>query len=155
MKRTNKALLLVSILFISAFSTVDAQAQSVNSRFEGTWVLDSVQVKEVSTTGVAEKKLSGDDKDFFGRWMWQLTIGSDRKITFTDRSGQGTSSALYTIKDRNGNSATLITDSTGDIEKRIQLLSENLMIITQPFTILGVNMEKIDITWKMYYRKIK
>ena len=155
MKQRYKVLMLiVSIFFISAFSTVDIHAQNVNKGFEGIWVMDSLQVKEVMPDSIAEKTiLPSDNTHFFGSWMWQLSIGSDRKLTFTDRSGQSTSSASYTIKDRNGNAATLITDSTGDIEKRVQLTSENIMTVTQSFTILGENMQNIDVTWKMFYRK--
>jgi len=156
MKRTYKSLLLLfSIFFVAAFSAIDMKAQSTNSGFEGTWILDSVQVKEVGPDNIVEKTLPGDDIDFFGNRMWQLTIGGDGMLSYTDSSRQNTSSVSYTIKDRIGNAATLTTDSTGDVEKRIQLLSENLMTVTQSFTILDVNMQNIDITWKMYYSRIK
>ena len=156
MKRAYKSLLLLfSIFFMTAFSAIDMQAQSANSGFEGTWVLDSVQIKEVGPDNIVEKTLPGDNNDFYGSRMWQLTLGSDGKLSYMDKSGQNTSSIPYTIKNKNGNAATLITDSTGDVEKKIQLLSENTMLVTQSFTIMGVNMENIDITWKMYYSKIK
>ena len=70
MKRTYKSLLLLfSIFFLAAFSANDVKAQSANSWFEGTWILDSVQIKEVRSNNIVEKTLPGDDIDFFGSRM--------------------------------------------------------------------------------------
>ena len=156
MKRTYKSLLLqFSIFILTAFSAIDMQAQSANSGFEGVWVLDSVQIKEVGPDNIVEKILPGDDIDFYGNWMWQLTLSSDGILSYMDRSGQNTPSVPYIIKNKTGNTATLIIDSTGELEKKIQLLSKSVMTITHSFMIIDGETRNIDTSWKMYYSKIK
>ena len=154
MKRTYKTLLLiVSILFISAFPAVDMQAQSVDSRFEGTWVLDSLQVNEIMPDGDIQKiALHGDDNGFIITWMRQITLDDRGTLLYNEDGNPNVSDASYVIEDMNGDTATLKINKVPEyIELKIQLLSESSMLITHSFT----TMQDMDISCRMYYSKSK
>ena len=155
-KRTFKALLLlISIFFLYAFSVVDMQAQSVNSGFEGTWVLDSVQVKEVMPESIIEKTvLPGDDNEYIINRMWQITLDIHGRLFYKVYGSQDISDATYVIEDRSGDTATLVFKSPPIYSIfKTQLLSQSSMIMTHSFTI-GRDMKDIEVFYKMFYRKI-
>ena len=155
MKRINKALLLLCSLFLAvAFPGVDMQAQSVNSAFEGTWVLDSVQVKEVMPNSIVEKTvLPGGKSKFNEIWMWKFTLKSNEKASYVEESGNIISDIPFRVDDMNDNSATIIFTGITNYKKlNIQLLSDKTMLITDALS-SKYNLQDIDISWKMFYHK--
>ena len=155
MKRTYKALLLIiSILFISAFPAVDMQAQSINSGFEGVWVLDSVQVKEVMPDSIIQKTvLPGGDSKFSFIWFSQMTLDAKGVLVYTENGSRNSSSAPYKITEKNGNLATLTISILPEYRiLKVQLLSEKTLLVTQTFS-SEYDMKNIDITLNMYYHK--
>ena len=152
MKRTNIALLLiVSILLTSAFSAVNMQAQRV---FEGTWVLDSVQVKEIMPDSIIQKTvLPGGDSKFSQSWMQRFTLENGGKASYTDEVNGTISNVPYAIEERNGNNATIVINGVPDYKVlKTQLLSDNTLLLTVSFT-TGYKLKAIEVLWKMYYRK--
>jgi len=155
MKRIKKALLLLCCLFLAvAFPAVDMQAQGVNSGFEGTWVLDSVQVKEVMPDSIIQKTvLPGGDSKFSQSWMLQFTLNAGGKASYTEAGNRTISNVSYTIEERNGNNATIIIDGVPDYKiLNTQLLSNNTLLFTVSFS-TGYNLKDIDVSWEMYYHK--
>ena len=155
MKRTFKTfLLLTNIFLLFAFPAVDMQAQSINSGFEGTWVLDSVQVKEVMPDSIVEKTvLPGDDSKFNFIWFSQMTLDAKGVFFYKENGGRNIIKASYKVEDENGNKATLtINMSPGYRELKVQLLSEKTLLATQTFS-SEYDMKNIDIVWNIYYHK--
>jgi len=156
MKRLFKTfLLLTSIFLLFVFSSVNVQAQSDNSGLEGTWVLDSVQVKEVTSDNIVEKTvLPGDDNEFIINRMWQITLDVHGRLFYKVYGSQDISDATYIIEDRSGDTATLVFKSPPIYSIfKTQLLSKSSMIMTHSFTI-GRDMKDIEVFYKMFYRKI-
>ena len=155
MKRTFKALLLIGLSILSAFTAIELQAQNSNqSDFEGAWVLDSVRVKEVVLDSIVEKTvLPGDVSEFNNNWMLQFTLRADGKASYTEIGNRTISGIPYSIENRNGNNATLIIDGVPDYKiLSVQLLSKNAMLFTLSFS-SGYEMKDIEVYWKMYYHK--
>ena len=154
LKRTYKALLLiVSLLFISAFPAVDIQAQSINSRLEGTWVLDSVQVKEVTSESISERTfLPEEDNKYNNNWMMQFTLNTGGFSSFMEKKGITIADIPYTIERKSGNTATLTICGVDYKVLNVELLSDKTMLITHAYT-TEENPQVTDISWKMYYRK--
>lgn len=155
MRYTFKALFTGGVLlFLAVFSNVKLSAQNqIVPECIGTWILDSVQVREIMPDSIVEKTLPGDDINFYGNWMWQLILDSKGHISYTDSRMQNTSSAPYTIKDRNGNTATLTIDITGDYSMKIQMLSESSMLAIYSYKTINNKMQNVEIFWNMYYCK--
>ena len=154
MKRTFRALfLLVGMFFINVFLTFDMHAQeNHHPEFEGTWVLDSVQVKEIVQSNIVEKTvLPGDNYEFDNFWMHQLTLNNGM-ATYTDKIGCIIADIPYFIKDINDNTATLIINGVDYKVLSVQLLSSEIMLITQSLT-TGDDTQVINIFWKIYYHK--
>ena len=155
MKRTFKALLLtVSFFFASALSVTGVQAQNnSNSGFEGTWILDSIQVKEIMPDGIRQKTvLHGDDNEFIINCMWQITMDGRGTLLYNEYGNPNVLDAPYVIEDRNGDTATLKINRMPNYKVlKIQLLSESSMLITHSFA----TMQDMDISCRMYYSKSK
>ena len=158
MKQTFTTLLLIiSLLFIPALSIIGVQAQSnSHSWFEGTWVLDSIQVKETTPDGVRQKTvLQGDDNEFAINWMWQIMLDGQGTLLYREDDNQNFSSTPYIIEGRNENTATFIIANITpgrEIILKVQLLSANSILMTHSFTTKH-DMLDIDISCKMYYSK--
>ena len=135
-----------------AFSTVYMQAQNLHPKFEGTWVLDSVQVKEVMPNSIVEKTVmpEGDSK-FNEIWMWRFTL--NEKASYAGKSGNIISNIHYRVDDMSYNSVTItFTGITNYKKLNIQLLSDEVMLITDSFS-TKYNQQDIVISWKMFYHK--
>ena len=156
MKHSFKALLLiVSLFFASAFSAIEMRAQNnLHPEFEGTWVLDSIQVNEIMPDGIKQKTvLQGDYNEFIINWMWEITLNGHGTLLYKEGVNQNFSSCPYIIEDRNENTATLrINKMPGYKIVKVQLLSESSILITHSFT-TEHDMQDIDISCKMYYSK--
>ena len=154
MKRINKALLLLCSLFLAvAFPGVDMHAQGVNSGFEGTWVLDSVQVKVVTSESISERTfLPEEDNKYNNNWMMQFTLNTDGVSSFTKKNGVTAADIPYIIEGKNGNTATLIFSVVDHKVLNVELLSDKAMLINSAYTI-EENSQATDISRKMYYRK--
>ena len=155
MKRVYKALLLrISIFLLFAFSTIDMQAQNNHSEFEGTWVLDSVQVKEIVGDNVMQKTvLPGEECKFNHSWMLQFTLNTNGKASYSEENNRTISDRPYSVEGKTGNRATLIIDGVPDYKiLNTQLISAKSMLISISFT-TGYEMKDIEVYWEMYYRK--
>jgi len=154
MKRLFKTfLLLTSIFLLFVFSSVNAQAQSANSRFEGTWVLDSVQVKEVTSESISERTfLPKEDNKYNNNWMMQFTLNTDGVSSFTEKNGIKISDIPYKIERKSGNTAILTIQGVDYKVLNMELLSDKTMLINSAYT-TEENSQVTDISWKMYYRK--
>ena len=150
MKRIIKAL--IFILF--AFSAADMQAQSANSVFEGTWVLDSVQVKEIVGDNVMQKTvLPGEECKFNHSWMLRFTLNANGKASYSEKNNRIVSDVPYLVEDKTRNSANLIINGAPDYKiLNTQMISAKSMLISISFT-TGYEMKDIEVAWKMYYRK--
>jgi len=155
MKRINKALLLiVSILFISAFQGVDMQAQRINSGLVGTWVLDSVRVKVVTSESKSERTfLPEEDNKYNNNWMMQFTLNTDGVSSFTEKNGIPIAGIPYIIEEKSRNTAKLTIQWVDYKEFDVGLLSDKALLITHAYT-TEENSQATDISWKMYYRKL-
>ena len=154
MKQTFKALLISMFAAISLLAfDIHAQEKS-HSNFEGTWILDSVQVKEVMSGNIEEKTvLPGGYSKFNNNWMFQFTLNADGKASYTEADKRTISDIQYTINNKNGNSATLNIDGVPDYKiLNAQLLSNNIMLFTISFS-SGYELKDIEVFWKMYYHK--
>ena len=154
MKRIKKALLLLCCLFLAvAFPAVDMHAQGANSRFEGTWVLDSVQVKKVTSESIYERTfLPEEDNKYNNNWMMQFTLNTDGVSSFTKKNGVAIADIPYIIEGKNGNTARLIISGVDYKVLNVELLSNKTMLINSAYT-TEENSQVTDISWKMYYRK--
>ena len=156
MKQTFKTLLLtVSLFFLSALSAIGVQAQSnSHSWLEGTWVLDSIQVKETTPDGVRHKTvLQGDDNEFIIDWMWQITLDGQGTLSYKNEDSSNMSNVPYIMEDRNGDMATLIIiNTTPYMVLQAQLLSENSMLMVHTYTITHGTHDQ-EISCRMYYSK--
>ena len=131
--------------------------------WEGVWVLDSVQVKEIMPDSIVEKTvLPGERALLDAHWMNRFKLDTDGKASYTevahslltDEQSYAVTNAPYELTDRIDNSATLIINSVPEYKiLNIQLLSGYLMCIKQSFT-TGYNRYDIEISWKMYYRRM-
>ena len=147
-------MLLFSIFFLTAFSAIDIKAQSTNSGFEGTWILDSVQVKEIVEGNVMQKTvLPGEDCKLNDNWMLQFTLDSNGKASYTEKNNHTISDVPFAVENKTGNKATLIIDGVPEYKVlNVQLTSANSMLISISFT-TGYEMKDIEVFWKMYYIK--
>jgi hypothetical protein len=156
MKRAFKALLLIiSIFFVSALSVADIKAQNnLHPEYEGTWVLDSVQVKEVMPDSIVVRTvLPGGESKFNNSWMLQFTLNANGKASYSGKNKRTISDRPYSIEGKTGNIATLIINGIIDHKKlNTQLISAKSMLISNSFT-TGYKMKDIEVSWKMYYRK--
>ena len=147
-------MLLFSIFFFAAFSAIDAQAQNANSGFEGTWILDSVQVKEIMPDSIINRTvLPGGYSKFNNSWMLQFTLNANGKASYTEINNRTVRDIPYTITDTNGSSATLTINGIPDYKiLNAQLLSDNVILLTISFS-TGYKLKDIEVSWKMYYSK--
>ena len=156
MKQTFKAFLLIfSLFFVSAFSAIEMRAQTnFHPEFEGTWILDSIQVNEIMPDGIKQKTvLYGDYNEYIIDWMWQITLDGQGTLLYKEDGNRNYSNAPYIIKDRNGDTATLVINKMPDYKiLKAQLLSESSMLIIHYFTTKH-DTQDIDISCKMYYSK--
>jgi hypothetical protein len=155
----NKQLMTVALLFFISFFlfpfTKSFAQDILHPEFEGTWVLDSVQVKEVLPNSAVQKTvLSGESSNFSGTWMLQFTLKAEGKADYKEINKEITNVA-YLVKDINGNKATLNIDGVPDYKVLdAELLSGNALLITHSF-IAGYNLQDIEVSWKMFYHKSK
>ncbi|MDR2915622.1 MAG: hypothetical protein LBV74_12445 [Tannerella sp.] len=153
---TFKALFTGSVLFfLITFSNFKISAQDhIFPEFVGTWTLDSVQVTEVMPDSTIQKTvLPGQSSKFNDSWMWQFTLDTEGKAAYKQSGNNLISNILYYIKDKSGNAATLIIDGVPDYKiLNVQLLSENILLVTQSFS-TGYNLHDIDVSWRMHYHK--
>ena len=155
MKRTFTTLLLaISLLFIPTLSIIGVQAQSnSHSGFEGTWVLDSIQVEETTPDGVKQKTvLHGEDNGFAINWMWQITLDGQGTLSYKSEGSSYVSNVSYVIENRDGNTATLTLNTTLHTVLQTQLLSETSMLMIHTYTITHGTHDQ-EISSKMYYSK--
>lgn len=156
MKHIFKALLIQGVLYSATlFFNFGASAQSrIFPELEGSWILDSVQVKEAMPDSFIQKTvLAGEACKFNDYWMLKLTLNSDNKASYTEAKERTISDVPYNIKDKAGNNATLIIDGVPDYKiLNIQLIPDNILIINHSFR-TGYNFQDIDISWKMYYHR--
>jgi len=154
MKRTYKSLLLLfSIFFLTAFSAIDMKAQSTNSGFEGTWILDSVQVKEVGPDNIVEKTvLPDEDYEFNNIWMHHFTLDANGKASYKEKNDCIISDIPFSIEDIKGNTATLIINGVDYKVLNVQLLSDKKMLINHSLT-TGDEILVINVFLKIYYHK--
>jgi hypothetical protein len=156
--RIYKHLVTVSWLFFFSlflFPSANSFAQSsLYPEFEGVWILDSVQVKEILPESVVQKTvLPGGRSNFDGNWMWQFTLNAGGKADYTETGNRTISDVHYFIKDKQGNVATLIIDGVPDYKiLSVALLSDNTLLYAHSFT-TGYNLQNIEVSWKMYYHK--
>ena len=151
----------VAILTIGMLSFGAMLAQTL--AWEGVWVLDSVQVKESMPESVVEKTvLPGGQALFNGNWMTRFELNAEGKASYTEvgfsewkkEQSYIIADVPYELKDMAGNTATLIIDGITDRKVlNISMISDNMMFIEQSFT-SGYNRREIEISWKMYYRRI-
>ena len=133
--------------------------------WEGVWVLDSVQVKEIMPDSIVKKTvLPGERALLDTNWMNRLELDTDGKASYTEVS-IGTlpveqpyffTDIPYEMSDVAGNTATLIIDGVPDnkILNR-QWLSDSSMVISHSFTTrMSGYSSDVEISWKMYYRRI-
>ena len=156
MKRTFKVLLLIAGMFcITAFFTVDTHAQeNLHPEFEGTWVMDSVQVKEVMPDSIVEKTVLPGGRSKFDRiWVWQFSLGANGKVSFLRNDGHTISDIPYSIEDMRENMATLYFNAVTDFRKFNAHFTSGKMIATEYFT-TEYEQKDIEVSWKMYYSKI-
>ena len=154
MKQAFKALwLLVGVYSILAFSAVDLYAQETFP-IEGTWKLDSVQVKEIVQDNVMQKTvLPSEECNFNHTWMLQFTLNPNGKASYTGENNHTISDVPYFVEDITGNRATLIIDGVPEYKiLKMQLTSTNAMLISISF-ITGYDMKDMEVGWEMYYRK--
>ena len=154
MKRTFNTFLLLKCMFLLlAFPAVDMQAQSVDSRFEGTWVLDSVQVKEVMPDSISERTfLPKEDNKYNNNWMMQFTLNTDGVSSYMEKNGITIANIPYIIERKSVNTAALTIQGVDYKVLNIELLSDKALLITHAYT-TEENPQVTDIFWKMYYRK--
>ncbi len=156
---------LVIFLLLSSFSMtmgISAFAQQLN--LEGVWVLDSVQVKEVTPDRIIEKTVLPDKRALFDTyWMSLFKLDAGGKASYTE-VGTGTlpaerpyffSDVPYEIKDIAGSTATLIISSVPDNKiLNVRLLSDNTLVINHSFiTRMTAYLHDVEVLWKMYYHK--
>lgn len=164
MKHLFKVLLMQGVLhFAVLFFSFGASAQSnIFPELEGTWILDSVQVKESITDSIFEQTvLSGNDVNASGDWMWQLTFVANEQSLYTYKNNYKTldtpiikDKISYTLEGINENTVTLIINRTADYRAlKIQQLSGNILLITRSFTTVKNDIQDINVFWKMYYHK--
>ena len=154
MQRTYKSLLLLfSIFFLAAFSANDVKAQSANSGFEGTWILDSVQIKEVMPDNIVEKTvLPSEDCKFNNIWMQHLTLDTNGKASYKEKSDCIITNIPFSIERIKENTATLIINGVDYKVLNVQLLSDKKMLINHSLT-TGDDILVIDVFFKIYYHK--
>lgn len=165
MKHTFKALLMQGVLYLVGlfFSSGVSAQNNIFPELEGTWVLDSIQVKEIMPDSIFEQTvLSGDDINFSSDWMWQLTFATNEQLLYTYYRNRHKSSETpiikekipYTSKNTRKNTTTLIIDRTADYRVlEIQLISKNTLLITHSFSTQKNDIQDIDVSWNMYYHK--
>ena len=153
MKRTFKALLISMFAAISLLAfDIHAQEKS-HSNFEGTWVLDSVQVKEIMPDGIKEKTvLPDDDYEFDNIWMQQFTLNADGMASYKDKIGCIMADIPYLIDNKIDNETTLTIEGIDYKVLSVRLLSNKTMLITHSLT-SGDDTQVINIFWKIYYHK--
>ena len=156
MKRVFKALLLIiSIFFISALSVADIKAQNnLHPEYEGTWVLDSVQIKEVMPDSIVAKTvLPGEECKFNHFWMLRFTLNANGKASYSEKNNRIVSDVPYLVEEKTRNSANLIINGAPDYKiLNTQMISAKSMLISISFT-TGYEMKDIEVAWRMYYRK--
>jgi len=152
MKQTFKALLLIfSLFFVSAFSAIEMRAQNnIHSNFEGTWVLDSVQVKEVVRDNIVEKTvLPSENYNLGDSWLLRFTLDANKNASYTDKKGNTTSNILYIEE---GFAVTFAISPVETKVLNIQTISDRTILITHTFT-TEYDSNTVNVLWKMYYHK--
>ena len=152
MKQTFKALLPIVGIFLVSVIGVQAQSNS-HSGFEGTWVLDSIQVKETTPDGVRQKTvLHGEDSEYIINWMCQITLDGQGTLFYKNEGSSDMSHVSYVIENRDGDTATLTINTTLRMVLKVQLLSETSMLMTRSYTITHGTHDQ-EISCRMYYSK--
>ena len=133
--------------------------------WEGGWVLDSVQVKAIMPDSIVEKTvLPGERALLDANWMNRFKLDTDGKASYTevaigilpDDRPYFFTDIPYEMRDVAGNTATLIIDGVpGNKILNIQWLSDSNMVISHSFTTrMSGYSNDVEISWKMYYRRI-
>ena len=157
MDSKKKQMMITIIVMFSLLARDFASAQDITPfpEMQGTWVLDSVQVKEVTPDSIVQKTVLPDEhRNFNGSWMQRFTLDTDGKASYAEIAGFTVTDVPYAIKDKDGNAATLIIDGVPEYKiLSVQLLSSDVMRISISF-ITGYNLKDIEVDWKMFYRKL-
>ncbi len=163
MRYTFKALFIGSIVFFcTIFLNVKLSAQDhIPSQFVGTWALDSVQVKEVMPDDIIQKTvLPGQNSNFNSNWMQELTLVAEKQLLYMNNNLNSSNTPIineqipYTIEEIKENVATIVINRTADYRiLKIQQYSQNALLITQSFTTTNSNMQRVEVSWKMFYHK--
>ena len=158
-----KVMKIIAILIIGMLSFGALLAQT--PAWEGVWVLDSVQVKEIMPDSIVEKTvLPGERALLDANWMNRFKLDTDGKASYTEVA-IGTlpvdrpyffTDIPYEIMDVAGNTATLVIDGVPDNKiLNMQWLSDSSMVISHSFTKrMTIYLHDVEIAWKMYYRRI-
>ena len=155
LRRGKKHIWLAAMGCMMYATTMHAQIQhDVSSKLVGTWVLDSVQVEE-TMAGVVERQTIRQPEmraKFDALWMWQFSVNSQGKASYTEREARTITEVPYEIKDINtSGNATLIIDGVPDYKiLNLQLVSDRTLRITHSFS-TGYEMQDIAVSWIMYY----
>ena len=148
MKRAYKSLLLLfSIFFVTVFSAIEMRAQSnLHSEFEGTWVLDSVQITEIMPDGNIQKTLLPNEYcEFNSYWIQQFTLNSSGVITYTKTGNHTISNAPCIIKNKDGVMIMTIGEALDYQALEIRPISNTRLLVDHAFC--------SNMFWKLYYHK--
>ena len=154
-KDSVRALWIGSLLFVLSLSSLGVGAQTkIFPEMEGTWVLDSIRVQEVSQDSVLQRAIQPADSVIFDiHWMRQFTLNAQGKASFTEISDRSVSDVSYTIEGKRGKAARLMMNGATNYKNlEVELLSDSVLLITQAFA-TGYNLPDVNFFWKLYYHK--
>jgi|GEM_PF-6498156 len=149
MKQTRKALLICIFSAISLIAFNIYAQKNTHFDFEGTWVLDSVQVKEIMPENIVEKTVLPSEKyNLDDNWILQFTLGTS--ASYVEKNGHALSNVFYII---DGSIVTFYITAIEQIILNTEPLSEKSILITHSST-TEYNSQTVEIFRKMFYHKV-